>query len=77
MKNWFGLEAHPSDDLIHWRDVSVNAVTRRSPEMRLVNTIRDAYDRIQRAGLETDLKILLGRARHVAHQEGTDNSIDS
>ena len=20
MKNWFGMEAHPSDELIHWQD---------------------------------------------------------
>jgi hypothetical protein len=42
MKNWFGLESHPSDDLIHWSQVSDKKEFKEFKEE--VRQLRAAWD---------------------------------
>ena len=51
MKNWFGLESHPTDSLIHWK-------TRDKERFKEAERLRAAYDKIVAAGLKDELDIL-------------------
>lgn len=51
MKNWFGLEGHPTDSYIHWK-------TRDKERFKEAEKLRAAYDKIIAAGLKEELDIL-------------------
>ena len=64
IKNWFGMESHATDYLIHW--------TCKNPEVT-AKELRLAYDSIVDAGLEDDLQLLLD----AAYDSGRDDENDS
>lgn len=49
MENWFGLEIHPTDEYIHWKDRN---------KTKTALKLRAAYDKIIAAGLKEELDIL-------------------
>lgn len=56
MKNWFGYESHPSDEMLSWQDQTC----RSSEEFSAyVKHIRSMWDHVKAAGCEDDLKKLL------------------
>jgi hypothetical protein len=44
VKNWFGMESHPSDSLIHFTDVRHEGDRGRKEFLREVDGIRADYD---------------------------------
>lgn len=62
-KNWLGLDAHPTDNYVHW--------TERDPE-KLMLELRERYDKIVSAGLEKELKFLLDSAWNSANLDAND-----
>lgn len=66
MKNWFGLDCHPTDTYLHW--------TMKDKEReKTALTLRAAYDKIVAAGLKEELDILT----HAAYNSGSDDERDS
>ena len=51
--NWFGLEYHPTDSYIDWRD---------RDRVEKATKLRAAYDKIVELGLVDELKILTDAA---------------
>lgn len=51
MKNWFGIEGHPTDSYIHWK-------TKDKERLVKAKKFRAAYDKIIAAGLKEELDIL-------------------
>ena len=52
MKNWFGLNTHRTDSYVHWTTPDKDRVAD-------ANALRAAYDKIQKAGLKSELEFLL------------------
>lgn len=50
IKNWWGRDAHPTDDLVHWSERKKDDVA---------DLLRVAYDKIAEAGLLDELDLLL------------------
>jgi len=63
MKNWFGLEPHPTDEYIHW--------TQKNPK-EVATKLRVAYDAIVYVGLRNELEQLLASA----YATGRDSELD-
>lgn len=59
-QNWFGLEPHPTDDMIHW--------TERDPR-RVAGQLREAYERIVAAGLLAECMLLIEAAQEYIQAE--------
>lgn len=53
-KNWFGLDPHPTDTLIHWSE--------KDPEAQAI-VLREYYDILASDGRQTILDKLLWAAR--------------
>lgn len=66
MKNWFGLESHPTDRFIHWS-------TKDEDIIKISEKLRIAYDKIVNGGLEKELKIIID----YAWQQGMNDCEDS
>jgi len=64
-KNAWGLDAHPTDDMIDPLDVRLDSegqVTEQSVEM--IQNLRNAYDAIVNAGLKKELEVCMDQAYH-------------
>lgn len=82
MKNWFGKEPHPSDDLIHWADHSNFKRGWTSPVGgfktfdEYVANIRAAYDLVHSNQVDPKTKaafeLLLEVTRHKEHCDTAD-----
>ncbi len=66
MKNWFGLDIHPTDSYIHW------TVYTDKDRLALAEKLRAAYDKIVAAGLKEDLDFLT----EAAYNSGVDDEAD-
>ena len=62
--NWFGLEYHPTDSYIDWRD---------RDRIEKATKLRAAYDKIIELGLKDELKLLLD----AAYSQGTLDELDA
>lgn len=67
-KNWFGLEYHPTDDFIDWRE--------KDPVSK-ATVLRAAYDKIKAFGLKEELDILTSAAYDQGREDTLDNYQDS
>lgn len=55
MKNWLGLDAHPSDKHLHWTDSYTDA-----------QKLREAWDTIAALGQLDNLQLIVEYAKHEA-----------
>lgn len=62
-KNWFGMETHPTDNLIYWTNTEKEA-------KNLATSYRGCYDRIVDAGCLLELNTLM----RASYEEGCDNT---
>ena len=69
IKNSIGIEAHISDELIHWRETCRRPAKENE---QLYMKVRAAWDAIVAAGQRENLEFLLDRARHVASLDECD-----
>lgn len=60
MKNFVGLDFHPSDDLVHWSD---------KDKVKKMEAAREAWDKIKAAGLEKELRYLLDERARVTNED--------
>lgn len=68
--NWFGVEAHPTDEYIHWS-------LPHKEKVKKADRLRKAYDKIKEVGLEDELKELLDEAWSEGRNSGfEDNNPD-
>ena len=62
IKNWFGMEPHPTDDLIHWKEDKPEVTAHR---------LREAYGKLCREkGDDVLIALLLSEAREMGNIEG-------
>jgi hypothetical protein len=72
MKNWFGQEAHPSDEFIHWRDdrrpFSGFYWSKSKTFDEYVSEVRAAHEKIYResSSMAKAFELLLHARLHVA-----------
>ena len=66
--NWFGRKAHYTDQWITWRDKDPKVTSQR---------LRSAWDKIEEAGLQKEVKLLIEAARDEAKQSCWDDEAGS
>lgn len=69
-KNTFGLEIHPTDDLIHWRE---------KDKIALAEKLRTAYQALTELGpaYAEHLKTLMDASRKSGYEDGYDDGAAS
>lgn len=65
MQNWFGLDPHPTDDMVHWSE--------KDPQ-KIAIPLREAYDSIVLAGLKESLELLLEAKREATQMDAADDA---
>ena len=62
-KNWFGMEAHTTDSLIHWTNTEKEA-------KKLAGSYRSCYEKIVKAGCLVELNMLM----RASYEQGRDDT---
>ena len=66
--NPFGMEIHETDMYIDWNQT-------KKKKIKLATELREAFDKIEAAGLSSELQSLLSAARAYGYEEGRDDEV--
>lgn len=61
--NTFGMEIHETDVYIDWNQT-------KKKKIKLATELREAFDKIEAAGLSAEMETLITAVRECAYQEG-------